>query len=583
MSNDSDSTTRAGEVTSRPGSTGAVAKIPEVARSLTFGPFRLDPAGRQLWREDKLVDLTPRAIDVLVCLVERAGEIVTRDQLFKTLWPDVHVADHALSVQILEIRKALGDSAQKPVYIETRFRRGYRFCAPVTSVDSQSKSEEVSAAPAIRTGSLPKTRYVENGGVNIAYQVTGDGPVDLVFVMGWVSHLEYIWTEPRSARFLQRLSSFSRVILFDKRGTGLSDRVPLAQLPTIEQRMEDVHAVMDSIGSQRAVICGVSEGGCMSAVFAATYPQRAAALIMIATYASRLWAPDYPWAPTVEQRKVFFEEIRRDWGGPVGLEERAPSVANDPKFREWWAAYLRMGASPGAALALTHMNTETDIRYVLPLVKVPTLVLHRSGDRCLKIEEGRYVASHIPGAKLIELPGDDHLPFVGDQEAMLQEIEHFLAQLPGSGESAGVLATVLAIEFEKPSEPRLDTAVRTQLTRFGAREAEYPYPRVTAAFDGPARALRCASALQEVARQIDVRSRVGLHTGEFISPAGLPLGGSATVVARLVQQRAGWQQIFASGTLRDLVAGSGISFQALGRVEALGLGEWQLLEVTAVT
>ena len=553
-----------------------------MARSLRFGPFRLDLASRQLCRGDDPILLTPRASEVLIYLAEHAGELVTREQLFHALWPDVFVADHALSVQILEIRKALGDDAQHPVYIETRHRRGYRFCASVKSTEDPGRHSErlpvAAAAPAV---SLPRTRYVNSGGVNIAYQVVGEGPIDLVFVMGWVSHLEYFWTEPRFARFLNRLGSFSRVILFDKRGTGLSDRVPLDQLPTIEQRMEDVHAVMDAIGSERAVLCGVSEGGCMSAVFAATYPDRAAGLIMIATYARRLWAADYPWAPTVEQRQVLFDEIRHEWGGPVGLAQRAPTLANDPHFREWWAAYLRMGASPGAAIALTTMNTETDIRHVLPLVRVPTLVLHRTGDQCLKIEEARYIAARIPGARLIEMPGEDHLPFVGDQEAILEPIEDFIMGLSGTALTAGVLATVLVAEFD--GDRHLEAAVRTEVERFGAREAEYAWPRVTAAFHGPARALQCAGTLRDTARKVHVHSRIGLHTGELLRRAGGAMGGSAVVVSKRVLGRGAADQVLATGTLRDLAAGSGIRFTPLGRVDAPGVGEWQLLEVQLPT
>jgi pimeloyl-ACP methyl ester carboxylesterase len=420
---------------------------------------------------------------------------------------------------------------------------------------------------------------VDSGGVNIAYQVIGEGPVDLVFVMGWVSHLEYFWTEPRFARFLQRLSSMCRLVLLDKRGTGMSDRVPLHQLPTIEQRMEDVHAVMDAIGSQQAVICGVSEGGCMSAVFAATYPQRASGLILIATYARRLWAPDYPWAPTLEQRQGFFDAIRRDWGGPVGLEERAPSVANDPHFREWWAAYLRMGASPGAALALTIMNSDTDIRNVLPLVRVPTLVLHRVGDRCLSIEEGRYVASRIAGAQLIELPGDDHLPFVGDQESILEHIEVFLQRLTQGATSASVLGTVVRSEFDGAPADVFEPALRSELDRCGSTGYEVGWPLLTAAFHGPARAVQCARAVHRLAIQSGVRARSGLHTGELsIGHPGHSMRGSATVVANQVAARAAWGQVLVTGTLRDLAAGAGIEFAPEGRLEDAALGEWQLLE-----
>src|SRR5688500_17177465 len=292
---------------------------------------------------------------------------------------------------------------------------------------------------------MPETHYVQNGDVNIAYQVIGDGDFDIVFVMGWVSHLEYFWNEPHFAAFLDRLASFSRLILFDKRGTGLSDRVPLSQLPTLEQRMEDVHAVMDAVGSERAVLIGVSEGGPMCALFAATYPERTAALVMIGTYAKRIRDDEYPWAPSAEQRNAFIDIVKSDWGKPVGIDERAPSMAADEEFREWWATYLRMGASPGAAVALTTMNAEIDVRNVLPLVRVPTLVIHRTGDKCLKVEEGRYVASKIPGSRYVEFPGDDHLPFVGNQNEILDEIENFVSEMHGGESVDRVLATVMNI------------------------------------------------------------------------------------------------------------------------------------------
>ena len=547
-----------------------------MARSLLFGHFRLDLASRQLWRDQELLSLTPKAMDLLVFLAEHQGELITRDQLFEALWPGVVVADHALSVQILEIRKALGDHAQNPQYIETRHRKGYRFCAPVEVVQEHPAAlpSPPPVAPALPK---PKTRYVDSGGVNIAYQVFGDGPIDLVFVMGWVSHLEYFWTEPRFARFLHHLGTVSRVILLDKRGTGLSDRVPLDQLPTVEQRMEDVHAVMDDIGSERAVICGVSEGGCMSAVFAATYPDRAAGLIMIATYARRLWAPDYPWAPTMQERQLLLDEIRHNWGEPVGLEQRAPGAASDPAFRDWWATYLRMGASPGAALALTIMNTETDVRHVLPLVRVPTLVLHRTDDRCIKVEEARYIASRVPGARLVELPGEDHLPFVGDQSAMLARIEEFLQSLPETANTTAVLATVLTAEFVGGAQG--EASVRTALERSGAGDIECAWPLLTASFRGPARALQCAALLRKLAWNASSKVRIGLHTGELLSRPGSELSGSAVVIARRVLERAEPGQILATGTLRDLAAGSGVAFRAIGRVDDPNLGEWQLLEV----
>src|SRR5256714_15181688 len=271
----------------------------------------------------------------------------------------------------------------------------------------------------------PETHYAKSGDVNIAFQIVGEGPIDIVYVPGWVSHLEYAWEEPSLARFYRRLASFSRLILFDKRGTGLSDRT--ADLPTLEQRMDDVRAVMEAADSTRAVVFGMSEGGNMAMLFAATYPERTIALITFGVFAKRVYDPEYPWAPTPEERKKFYDAIENEWGGPVGIEDLAPSVAHDGRVRNWWASYQRRSASPRAALELAQLNTSIDVRHVLPAIRVPTLVLHRIEDRDSKIEEGRYIAAQIPDAKLVELPGEDHLIFVGDQEAILMEVENFVA------------------------------------------------------------------------------------------------------------------------------------------------------------
>ena len=414
---------------------------------IIFDRFKLDPASGQLYGGGSAISLTPKALSVLEYLAARPGRLILKSELLDALWPDVFVADGALKACILEIRRALGDDAHTPRFIETAHRRGYRFIADVSPGSAAASPPAASApptaptAPAAPAVSHGPIQYARSGDVNIAYQVCGTGPVDLVFVMGWVSHLEYFWKEPSFARFLGRLASFSRLILFDKRGTGLSDRV--GDLPTLEQRVDDVRAVLDAVGSRRAVLLGISEGGPMCSLFAATHPGQTEALIMFGTYARRLRAPDYPWAPTREQREAFFREIVEHWGGPVGVEERAPSVAHDPAFREWWASFLRMGASPAAAIALTKMNAEIDVRRILPTIRVPTLVLHRSGDRTLLPEEGRYVASLIPNARYVELPGDDHLPFVGDQDALLEEIERFLAAARTPVDSDRVLVTVL--------------------------------------------------------------------------------------------------------------------------------------------
>ncbi len=540
------------------------------AGDLEFGPFRLDRTNRRLLRASEEIPLAPKAIDVLTYLAEHAGRVLLRDELLSSLWPGTFVDDHALSVQIRDIRRALGDDPKTPRYIETRHRRGYRFVAEVREAAAPAPSPLLAAGD-----SIPETRYARSGDVNIAFQVLGEGPIDLVFVMGWVSHLEYFWTEPSFARFLRRLAGFSRLILFDKRGTGLSDRVPIAGLPTLEQRMDDVRAVMAAAGSRQAVICGVSEGGPMSALFAATYPDKVLALVMFGTYARRMRDADYPWGPSEEERNRFLEQIRTQWGGPVGIEERAPSLAQDPHFRDWWAAYLRMGASPGAAEALTRMNAAIDVRRVLPTIRVPTLVLHRSGDQCLKVEEGRYVASRIPGASFVELPGADHLPFAGEQDEVLERIREFLSGIRHGREPDRVLATVL---LGAGDERTLGDLFRDEVRwQRGVEAARFG---LAATFDGPARAIRCAWAMAEHAARLGADFRAALHTGECDRSGEAGVAGPGREVAEQVLRRTGAGEIQVTATVRDLVAGSGIRFAEQGLlVTAAPEGEWRLLRV----
>ena len=523
-----------------------------------FPPFELNLATGRLLRGSEPVDISPKAFGVLRHLAQRAGRLVSKEELIDNVWPGVHVGETVLKVQIAEIRRILVDTHREPRFIETAHRRGYRFIAGI-------KGPEI----------IPETHYTRSGDVNIAYQVLGEGPVDLVFVMGWVSHLEYFWTEPSFARFLRRLAGFSRLILFDKRGTGLSDRVPVDALPTLEQRMDDVRAVMDAVGSERAFLCGVSEGGAMSALFAATYPERTAGLVMIGTYAKRIRDASYPWGPTEQQRERFLDQIRAEWGGPVGLEERAPSVASDPQFRQWWAAYLRTAASPSAAVAITRMNSEADIRHVLPAIRVPSLVLHRTFDQCLRVEEGRYVASRIPGASFVELPGQDHLPFVGDQNAILDEVEHFLTGAPSAAPPEPVFATVLSASFllsllggesevlRAGAWRRFQDHLTRELDWFRGREFSQRGKALLATFDGPARALRCASAIAHYAARYGIEVTIGLHTGQCeVGRKGIV--GPGVETARHIEQSALPGEIIASATVRDLVAGSGIPFQARG-------------------
>jgi pimeloyl-ACP methyl ester carboxylesterase/DNA-binding winged helix-turn-helix (wHTH) protein len=570
----------------------------QTSKIYSFAGFRLDGAERLLFDGDRPVQLPPKAFDTLLMLAANAGKVLAKERMLTEIWEGSFVEENNLAQNISLLRKALGESGDKK-FIETVPKFGYRFIAdvrtdePGVEVFEQTRARVFvddgaplhisldSARTALQARS-PETRYVQNGDVNIAYQVIGEGDLDIVFVMGWISHLEYFWKHHLFASFLERLSSFSRLILFDKRGTGLSDRVPIKELPTLEQRMEDVHAVMDAVGSKRAVLIGVSEGGPMCSLFAATYPERTAGLVMIGTYAKRIRDEDYPWAPSVDQRNKFIELVKTDWGKPVGIEERAPSMANDEEFREWWATYLRMGASPGAAVALTTMNAEIDVRNVLPLVRVPTLVIHRSGDLCLKVEEGRYVASKIPDSRYVELPGSDHLPFVGDQTEILDEIESFVTGSLATGDYDRVLATVMNVRIDGTAgitAGRIENSrafIRKQLEIFKGTEISCEKDCVVASFDGPARAIRCAS---DIARNREVETHIGIHTGEC-DRIGKTYSGFAVDLAERIAGMAEAGQILVSRTVKDLVAGSGIIFEENGSGTFEGLeGEWRLFVV----
>ncbi|HEY3210937.1 MAG TPA: adenylate/guanylate cyclase domain-containing protein [Actinomycetota bacterium] len=443
---------------------------------------------------------------------------------------------------------------------------------------------------------MPETRYARSGDVNIAYQVVGEGKLDLVFVFGWISNVELAWEEPNLARFLEGLSSFSRLILFDKRGTGLSDRVSLAELPTLEQRMDDVRAVMDAAGSDRAALFGISEGGPMCILFAATYPDRTTALVTCGTYAKRMWSPDYPWAPTPEERQQFYDAIEHEWGRELGLDTLAPSMQDDPAIRRWLETYVRRSASPGAALALAKMNTQIDIRHVLPAVKVPTLIMHRTGDKDSRVEEGRYIAEHIPGAQFVELPGADHLPWIGDQDSVLDEIGEFVTGVRPIHEPDRILATVLFTDIVGSTERaaalgdrpwrdllrRHHGVVRGELERFRGREIDTAGDGVLAAFDGPARAIRAACAIRDAVRQLGIEVRAGLHTGEC-EMLGEKLAGVAVHTGARVASLAGPGEVLVSSTVKDLVAGSGIEFEDRGTSALKGIpGEWRLFSVKLV-
>jgi class 3 adenylate cyclase len=435
----------------------------------------------------------------------------------------------------------------------------------------------------------PETRYAKSDDVNIAYQVVGDGPRDLVLVPGWVSHLDLDWEEPRYAHFLRRLASFSRLIMFDKRGTGLSDRP--GGLPDLETRMDDVRAVMDTVGSERAALFGYSEGGPMCILFAATYPERTSALVVYGSYAKRRDPDaDYPWAASWKERQAYADQVERDWGEEADLGTMAPN-ADDAMVR-WWHARARASASPGAAKALVLMNSQIDVRSALSSIAVPTLVLHRTGDRDSRCDEGRYIAERISGARFVELEGDDHAPFV-DPDQIVDEVEQFLTGVRRGPESDRVLATVLFTDVvgstERATElgdrawrdllERHHAVVRKELERFRGREVDTAGDGFLATFDGPARAIRCARAIRNGLRDVGLDVRAGLHTGEC-ELLGDKVAGVAVHTGARVAAKAPAGEVLVSSTVKDLVAGSGIEFEERGTHVLKGIpGEWRLYAV----
>ena len=443
----------------------------------------------------------------------------------------------------------------------------------------------------------PVTRYAKAGELSIAYQVVGEGPFDLLWIPGWVSNVELAWEEPLLAHFFERLARFSRLILFDKRGTGLSDRLPTDKLPALDERLDDVVAVLDAVGSERAALLSHSEGGNLALLFAATFPDRTIALVTAGIYAKRLWSEDYPWAPTPEEREIEIGRVEHEWGTNMDVAHYAPTVAGDEGFARRLATYFRRSASPGAAAALLRMNTRIDVRSVLPTIRVPTLVLHRVGDRDTNVEEGRWIASRIPGARFVELPGDDHLPCVGDTDGLLDVVEEFLTGVRPAPEADAdrVLATVLFTDIVGSTEraaalgdrawARLleqhHEVVRRELGRFRGREVDTAGDGFLAWFDGPARAVRCALAAAAAVRSLGLELRAGVHTGEC-ELVGDSLRGIAVHTGARIAAEAAPGEVLVSRTVTDLVAGSGLVFEERKDVELKGLtGTWRLYAAAA--
>ena len=439
----------------------------------------------------------------------------------------------------------------------------------------------------------PEIRYAVNDGVHLAYQVWGAGDTDLVLVPGFVSHLELAWELPAGKRYLERLGSFARVITFDRRGTGLSDPVTVTDAPDMDTRMSDIGVVMDAVGSERAVLYGVSEGGPASALFAATHPERVTGLVLYGSMARSTWSEDHPWLPGEDDFNDSAAELLfPTWGQGTIIETTAPSKADDPETRAWFGR-LERSISPGMVASVAAMFYDTDVRAVLPEIRVPTLVLHKTHDRLVNIRSSRYLAEHIPGATLVELPGIDHTPISDHADELLDEIEEFVTGTRRAVEPDRRLATVLFTDIVGSTERAAELGdsdwrdllehhhevVRAELARANGVEVKTMGDGFLATFDGPARAIRCANAIHGATASIGVPIRIGLHCGE-IEIMGDDIGGIAVHIAARVGALAGPGEVLVSRTVKDLVVGSGIAFDSRGVHTLKGIpDEWELFAV----
>jgi class 3 adenylate cyclase len=438
----------------------------------------------------------------------------------------------------------------------------------------------------------PRTRYAKSGDLYIAYQVVGDGPMDLVFVPSWISQVEHYWSEPTIARYFERLASFSRLIMFDRRGTGLSD--PVVRVPTLEEQMDDVVAVMNAAGSERAAVYAMLEGGAMAALFAATHPDRVQALVLYEAQPRMTWAPDYDWATRPEDREAFVRDAMHSWGDGSRILSLSASAAGNPRLVRWYAKLERLAASPGMARRLTLMNGQVDVRAVLPSIQAPTLVLHRADDPFIDPRHSRYLAEHIPGARLELLPGTEALAFAGGGGNELGEVEEFLTGARRAPEVDRVLATVMFSDIVDSTRlaaelgdrrwrellESLTADVGGELLRYRGRAIKTMGDGLLATFDGPARGIRCAADIRELVRErYGVEVRTGLHTGEIELLPG-DIGGIAVHIGARVGALAAPGEVLVSNTVKDLVAGSGLGFEDRGEHQLKGVPDsWRIWSV----
>lgn len=521
-------------------------------RQLRFAGFTLDLDNFSLAQGERPVILRRQSFDVLRYLTENPGRLVMKAELMSKVWPGTSVTDDSLVQCIKNIRTAMGDTDHQ--IIRTVPRRGYLFTPAVTRAN-------VEPAPA---SLAVKVRYAKSGDVHIAYQTWGEGSFDLVFVMGFVGHVESLWSEPSVAAFLRDMGRFARVVVFDKRGTGMSDRTD--NMPGMDERVDDLRAVMDALHIERAALVGASEGGSLAAYFAATHPHRCRGLVLYGAFAQFSG-----WIATDQAFQDFISYIDNSWGSGRSLPSFAPSMVGNSGFEAWWGRFERLGASPAGAIALMRCNRQIDISTILSSIRVPTLVIHRTGDQVVKVEAGRLLAAGIPGARLVTLPGADHLPWVGENSGeILRLIGDFLETQEAVQMPERVLATVLVMQYlETPTgsstalSETFQTTVRRELGRCLGREVRTVGDATFAMFDGPSRAIAAALAVHTVLQAHGAQVRTCVHVGE-VERSTEEVRGRAVDVASGGLEHASIGDVLVSRTVKDLVSEGNVRFDYVG-------------------
>lgn len=540
-----------------------------------FGECRLNAVAYELRRGDELIKAEPQVLDLLLMLVENRERIVSRDEIVEKVWGGRIVSDAAISSRIKTARQLIGDTGKDQIYIRTVHGRGFRFVASVESVQTPETGDAAGDVDAALSPH-PPVKYAKSGQVHIACQTFGDGPAQLVLAPGFISQIDNYWDDPHFNRWLTELGRHARVVMFDKRGTGLSDQVP--NLPGMDERMDDLRAAMDLAGFDKATVMGISEGGSLASLFAATHPERVSGLILYGSFARFS-----SWFPNDAALQGLFDYVESSWGSGNSVGNYAPSMVGDEDFHEWWGKFERLGGTPRAVVDLMHMNKEIDISEILPSIAVPTLVIHRSEDTLVDVEGGRYLAANIPGARYFELPGKDHVAWVGENaREIVDGVVEFLATLPEQETSQRFVGTVLALRpgGESGRLPDiLEGPARLTIARFGGIVTPPRDGAITARFNGPARALHAAVELVRLLRGAGREAKAGVHTGE-VDLAQAAVGGIAASIAVNVVDLAAIGEVVATRTVKDLVAGSGMVFDPAGAHRLAGLAEdWELYRV----